>query len=346
MTVLASTLARVQPSRRTACPELPAADLALVELGRALRERGYRFTTITPDSHRRVNDRPGNAVAVDLAGVFGWNRPFRASTLPPDLMRLMEEGGVLDSHDLLLKSAVRFSTVADQVLMHSAFPTTSRDAVFLGPDTYRFVRAVRAAVPAAGSLIDLGTGTGAGALSLAGRVQRLVMTDLNPLAVRFARINARIAGLDDSGIEEGDLFAGHRETFDAVIANPPYLVDAAKRLYRDGGGHDGLELALRIVRESIPRLSPRGQLVLYTGVPVSGGRDRFEEQAIPLLEDAGLPYSYQELEADVFGEELSRGEYAHTDRLAVVVLRAGPALLAGSDAAGAPEPPGVIEEAP
>jgi hypothetical protein len=55
---------------------------ALVALGHSLQAAGYRFTTVTPATHERVNARLGNAWATDLRGVFGWSRPF-----PPDRAR-------------------------------------------------------------------------------------------------------------------------------------------------------------------------------------------------------------------------------------------------------------------
>ncbi|MGZ8853315.1 MAG: SAM-dependent methyltransferase, partial [Thermoanaerobaculia bacterium] len=62
--------------------------MSLVRLGRLLRDSGYRFTTITPESHARVNRRAGNERARSLRDVFGWSRPFDASLLPPAMLAL------------------------------------------------------------------------------------------------------------------------------------------------------------------------------------------------------------------------------------------------------------------
>ena len=62
-----------------------AQDRALLHLGQALRDRGYHFITPTPLTHERVNQRPENALADDLPGVFGWSRPFQHELLPPPL---------------------------------------------------------------------------------------------------------------------------------------------------------------------------------------------------------------------------------------------------------------------
>jgi len=41
---------------------------SLLRLGQALHARAYRFTSVTPLTQRRVNQRPENARAKDLAG--------------------------------------------------------------------------------------------------------------------------------------------------------------------------------------------------------------------------------------------------------------------------------------
>jgi len=74
-------------------------------------------------------------------------------------------------------------------------------------------------------VLDMGTGTGIGAITAAGQANRVVAVDVNPEAVRCARINALLNQVDDRvEVVEGDLFAplGGRR-FDVVLFNPPYL---------------------------------------------------------------------------------------------------------------------------
>lgn len=78
--------------------------------------------------------------------------------------------------------------------------------------------------------LDLGTGSGVGAVFAARRGHRVVAVDLNPEAVRCARLNALLHRLEDRiEVREGDLFtpvAG--ESFDLVLFNPPFFRGAPK----------------------------------------------------------------------------------------------------------------------
>ena len=47
-------------------------------------------------------------------------------------------GGACGIRDGLMRSKVRFSSLGGSLYVHSAFPTSAAEAVFFGPDTYRF----------------------------------------------------------------------------------------------------------------------------------------------------------------------------------------------------------------
>ncbi|MGZ6124721.1 MAG: methyltransferase [Myxococcales bacterium] len=290
----------------------------LARLGRVLRETGYSFVTPTPATHRRVIGRAGEART--LRDVFGWSRPFHPAVLPAPLLSLLEEAGALEPTGPLLRSAVRFSTVGPLLLAHSAYPTTSSDAVFLGPDTYRFASFLQAHAPERiGALADVGCGTGAGGLLLASRAAAVQLLDVNETALRFARANCELNGME-ARVARSDVLAGAQGTLDLVIANPPYLADEMGRAYRDGGGELGTGLSVRIVGEALERLRPGGRLLLYTATPVVDGEHLLSPQLAPLLR--GTRHRYVELDPDVFGEELDRPAYAGVERIAVVGLDA------------------------
>ena len=116
--------------------------LALIELGRLLRESGYRFVTPTPATHARVNSRPQNQLGTTLADIFGWSRPFAGDALPTDMLRLLDQAEALRAKDGLFRSEVRYSSLGSLLFAHSAFPTQGQGDVFFGPDTYRFTREI------------------------------------------------------------------------------------------------------------------------------------------------------------------------------------------------------------
>ncbi|HYE08309.1 MAG TPA: class I SAM-dependent methyltransferase [Planctomycetota bacterium] len=295
---------------------------ALVALGRHLRRGGYRFTTITPESHRRVVARQADADARDLRDVFGWSRPFRAGTLDREAERLLGEAGCLRRlDDGRCASAVRWSTIGDALHLHSAYPTREADAVFLGPDTYRFVAALRALAPSARRVVDIGCGSGAGGLALSATSRSIVLADVNPRALAYARVTAELAGVA-AELVESDVLDGVAGAFDLVVANPPYLVDGAARRYRDGGGDHGGELSLRIAAQALRRLDRGGRLILYTASAIIAGRDVLGERLTALARAGGADCDYRELDPDVFGEELETAAYADVERIAVVLFDA------------------------
>jgi len=303
-------------------------EAALLDLARAVRGTGYRFVTVTPATHERVNRRPGNGWARSLADVFGWSRPFRAGVLPQDMFDLAQRAGILAPHEGGWRSLVRFSSLDDELFAHSAYPTTDVDAVFFGPDTGRLVDAVTAYLPRHDRPIrraaDIGCGAGAGAVAIAKRAREaeVIGVDINPAALRATALNAALAGAANVISRASDMLHDLEGDLDLIVSNPPFMVDAAERAYRHGGGPLGAGLPLACVDAAIERLAPGGALVLFTGVMVIEGETPFRDEAARRLDGGGLGWSYREVDPDVYGEELDNPGYAQADRIALAVLTA------------------------
>ena len=313
--------------------EFPQSDL-LASVLRHVDDAGYRFTTTTPLTHQRLLDYRGGEPGTTLRDVFGWNLPFLAAAVPPDLLDLMTRAGILVRRGAFLKSALRIASLDDLLFTHSAFPTTDQAAVFFGPDTYRFVRFVQSHLPAVISqanpdvplrLLDIGCGSGAGgitvarALRRAGLVVDATLNDINPLALDTSALNAQHAGVSVN-LALGDALDSVAGDFDLIIANPPFLDDAQQRAYRHGGAGLGRALSVRFAADALARLAPGGRLLLYTGVAMLDGTDPFLAELAPLLAASGCDWRYEEIDPDIFGDELSRPIYAHVDRIAAVGL--------------------------
>lgn len=303
-------------------------DTALLELAQLLQVSSYGFTTTTPATHARINARSENAIAKDVRGVFGWSRPFRPEVLPGDAWQLAQRANIAIPHGELWKSTLRLSSLQGAFFWHSAYPTIEADSVFFGPDTYRFGSAISAFFASntrpIRRAVDVGCGAGPGAILVAMQNPAASVSgvDINPTALRLARINATLNGVPHMEPLESNLLTAVEGDFDLIVSNPPYLVDTSERAYRHGGGPLGAGLSLAIVEAALNRLSQGGTLLLYTGAAIVDGQDPFKEAVASRLDAHDLTWSYQEMDPDIFGEELECPAYSHTDRIAAVVLTA------------------------
>lgn len=316
----------------------PANHSATVRLLQYLSNVGYCFITPTPLTHQRVLLRratkpTGKASRTDIRDVLGWNLPFEVASVAPEVMRLMIDAEALiqGAPQTPSVAALRIASLGNDLFVHSAFPTVQSDAVFFGPDTYRFARFITQTLlttaPADASrapvrVLDIGCGTGAGGVAAVRAVRnnaRLTLNDINPKALAYAAANVAAAGLTCEWLP-GDAMTSVSGEFDLIVANPPYLDDAQHRAYRDGGERLGRDLSLRMTAMALAHLAPGGQLVLYTGVAIVDGQDPFLSELKTLLNGFDGTWHYSEIDPDVFGEEMERGVYADIDRIAAVGL--------------------------
>jgi release factor glutamine methyltransferase len=136
-------------------------------------------------------------------------------------------------------------------------------------------------VPLGTTVLDMGTGSGVGAVFAALRARRVLGVDVNPAAVRSARINAILHRVEDRvDVIEGDLFAPvGGERFDRVLFNPPYFRGEPRDLFdRALFATDVVERFAAGLRD---HLAERGQclLVLASSVDERSLLRTFESQA-------------------------------------------------------------------
>jgi HemK-related putative methylase len=129
--------------------------------------------------------------------------------------------------------------------------------------------------------IDLGTGSGVHAILASDLCESVVAVDINPRALEFARFNAALNGVKNIEFAQGDLFNAVESTCDLLLANPPYLPDAAAEAGDNfwSGGVDGSELLRRIVLDLPERLDCGGTahiVALYPLPPGTSIQGRFD----------------------------------------------------------------------
>jgi len=297
-------------------------DAALLALLDALKVRGYAFVTPTPATHSRVVARTDRKQAHDLYDVFGWSLPFGPGVLDTEIEALAEQADILAEDGRGRRSTLRASSLHGRLFLHSAYPTDDRDAVFFGPDSYRFADLIASELGACAPgarIVDIGTGGGVGAIVAAGHCAEatVTMTDINPTALALARINAAHNGVDAEFVETDGL-NGVPPGLDVALANPPYIIDSAGRSYRDGGDMHGGRISFEMAVAAADRLAPGGRLILYTGSAIVRGRDPLRDALEPALAERGCTLRYREIDPDMFGEELENDAYADVDRIAIV----------------------------
>jgi methylase of polypeptide subunit release factors len=126
-----------------------------------------------------------------------------------------------------------------------------------------------------GPVLELFAGVGhIGLAAVVGTERRLVMVDLNPVAVALARRNVESAGLAsrvtvregriDEALEPGEQFA-------VIVADPPWVPSAGIDEFPDDpaiaidGGDDGLDLARTCCDVIARHLAPGGTAIVQIG---------------------------------------------------------------------------------
>lgn len=161
--------------------------------------------------------------------------------------------------------------------------------------------------PQAIDIVDVGTGSGCLAVTLAAEAPRVhvLAVDISAPALRMARANARTHRVESRlRWVQADLMTAFRGAWDLLVANLPYI--PRERLGRLEvsrhephlaleGGQDGMELLRRLVGAIPDVLRPGGFAALEI--------DEGQGEALRALVQARLPSSEVAIEPDLAGRE-------------------------------------------
>ena len=176
------------------------------------------------------------------------------------------------------------------------------DVLIPRPETEHLIEAAVAHANAAGTILDIGTGSGAIAVTLALEIKaRLLATDVSPAALRIAQQNARALNAQVA-LVACDLGAAFPDrSFDLVVSNPPYIPrrdraslqpevrdhEPALALF---GGEDGLAIYRRLIPEAARLLRPGSWLMMELGDAVAVREMCADWTGVEIVNDlAGIP---------------------------------------------------------
>ena len=156
------------------------------------------------------------------------------------------------------------------------------------------------------SIIDVGTGSGVIAVSLAGAFPKaaVVATDISIAALKIAKENARLHQQGRIQFIQSDLMAPFNGQFDLICANLPYIPSGGLKtlpvakwepLLALDGGSSGLKLFIELLIQAKTNLTQRGAMFLE--IESSLGEES--------LEKAGkiIPEAQHRLHQDLSGKD-------------------------------------------
>ena len=175
------------------------------------------------------------------------------------------------------------------VEFHGRIFATDARALIPRPETELLMElALKEPLPPSPRVLDVGTGSGVIALTLAAELPQsdVSAVDVSPDALELAHQNAERLGLTERvHFFKSDLFATVEGAFDLIVANLPYIpggeiAGLAREVQHDpvlalDGGPVGTEMIVRLIDQARAHLKPGGRLVLEIG----------HDQSQPLAEE-------------------------------------------------------------
>lgn len=297
------------------------------QLSAALRAAGYdrealqRLLGITvPDDIGLLNHAPAvERLAPDRSTAATAIRLFFLETMEPaaGVTRMLSQRGcadliamgILRRRAATVQARIRIDAVGEHYCIsdrrfravdRAALRLPQGDAVYPPSSDSLMLRDILN-TSGARQVLDLCTGSGVQALHAAGGAERVVAVDINPRAAAVARCNARLNGVANVEVREGDLYTPVRgEHFDLVIANPPFVASPYTNAPSyHAGGPRGDRILRRIIAGLATHLRAGGRAFAITHLALRQGEDvetvakgwfrDFSGRALVLIVESGTP---------------------------------------------------------
>ncbi|MEN9693478.1 MAG: Release factor glutamine methyltransferase, partial [Actinomycetota bacterium] len=112
---------------------------------------------------------------------------------------------------------------------------------------------------------DLGCGSGAIAIALSNRANKVIATDISQRAIDFSRKSAEANSINNIEFRLGSLFEPvNNEKFDLVVSNPPFVIGDVTNLEHRESPFDADGLTANLLREIPNHLNENGIAIFLT----------------------------------------------------------------------------------
>ncbi len=271
------------------------------------------FSSITSRLSDKFSERESHILAYLLIKFLYGKEKYMVIAYPDEEIAVDEEELSCVIGRLLADEPVEY--IVGEVEFYGCPFCVNRHTLIPRPETEELVdwviREYRQGIwPGKCKILDIGTGSGAIALSLARNIRfsEVIAYDVSEEALKVAQKNAVRQGVNNISFEWKDILAMDilPETFDIIVSNPPYVLENEKQAMQANVLEYEPPVAL-FVKDAVPLLFYEKIAALALSGLTDGGRlyfeinERFGMEMIRMLEKKG--FSEVVLQKDLFGKD-------------------------------------------
>lgn len=113
------------------------------------------------------------------------------------------------------------------------------------------------------TVLDLGTGTGIQGVFAANKASLVILSDINPKAIKCAKLNIKSLRLENKiKVLKSDLFSNIKSKFDLIIFNPPFRWFKPRDILERGELDENYKTLNKFFKEVRMHLNKSGKILL------------------------------------------------------------------------------------